>query len=121
MVYIIGHTRKEFLVDGILLPKSSYNEEELARGRKTVLTLQDEEWAKIKDVDMVQELLNQHHIEALSEAPADKFSTNTDLQAALRQSEEARVSLQKKYDALKAEALTTISGLQDEIKVLKGN
>lgn len=119
MVYIIGHTRKEFLVAGTLLPKMSYNEEELARGRKTVLTLSDDEWAKLREVDAVKELLAQHSIEALDEAPVDKFSTNSDLQAALQQSEDARVALQAKYEQLQEEALQTIQKLQDEIKQLK--
>ena len=119
MVYIIGHTRKEYVVGGILLPKKEYTDVELARGRKTVVSLTDEEWNKIKDTKHVQEMLEQHTIEALDTAPADKFSTNADLQEALNQSERVRTSLQRQYDELKTEAVTTIRGLQEEIQRLK--
>lgn len=120
MVFIIGHTRKEYVVGGVLFPKRSYNDAELARGRKTVISFSDEEWDKVKENDAVKELLAQGVIEALDIAPVDKFGSNTDLQDALRQSEVARVSLQTKYDDLKKEALETIRALQEEVRQLKG-
>ena len=126
MVYIIGLTRKEFLVGTTLFPKAEYNEEELARGRKTVLTLSDEDWGKLKEMPEVVDILAQGFISVLDEAPVDKFSLNSDLQAALQQSEAARVDLQQKYNVLKAEydklqteAVKTIQDLQDEIDILK--
>ena len=126
MVYIIGLTRKEFLVGDVLFPKAEYNEEELARGRKTVLTLSDEDWEKLKDKPEVADILAQGFFSVLDEAPVDKFSLNSDLQAALQQSEASRVDLQQKYNALKAEydklqteAVKTIQDLQDEIDILK--
>jgi len=115
MVYVIGHTQKEYFINGILIPKSAYNEEELVKGRKTVLPLSDEEWGKIKDHDMVKFLLSSGHIEVLDQAPADKFSTNADLQEALTRSEEARVRLQKEFDALKAESIATVQELQAKL------
>ncbi len=119
MVYIVGHTRKEFLIEGILLPKKAYNDDELARGRKTVLALDDAEWAKIKDTDTIAELSANGTISVLTEAPADKMSSTRDLQVALSASEAARVALQDKYNALEKEALETISGLQARVAELE--
>lgn len=122
MVYIIGLTRKEFLVGTTLFPKAEYNEEELARGRKTVLTLSDEDWGKLKEMPEVVDILAQGFISVLDEAPVDKFSLNSDLQAALQQSEASRVELQKKlselqkkYEELEAESIATIQKLQSDL------
>ena len=125
MVYIIGLTRKEFLVGTTLFPKAEYNEEELARGRKTVLTLSDEDWGKLKEMPEVVDILAQGFISVLDEAPVDKFSLNSDLQAALQQSEASRVELQKrlsdlqkKYEELEAESIATIQKLQADLDAL---
>lgn len=125
MVYIIGLTRKEFLVGTTLFPKAEYNEEELARGRKTVLTLSDEDWGKLKEMPEVVDILAQGFISVLDEAPVDKFSLNSDLQAALQQSEASRVELQKrlsdlqkKYEELEAESIVTIQKLQADLDAL---
>lgn len=125
MVYIIGLTRKEFLVGETLFPKAEYNEEELARGRKTVLTLSDEDWGKLKEMPEVVDILAQGFISVLDEAPVDKFSLNSDLQAALQQSEASRVELQKrlsdlqkKYEELEAESIVTIQKLQADLDAL---
>ena len=125
MVYIIGLTRKEFLVGTTLFPKAEYSEEELARGRKTVLTLSDEDWGKLKEMPEVVDILAQGFISVLDEAPVDKFSLNSDLQAALQQSEASRVELQKrlsdlqkKYEELEAESIATIQKLQADLDAL---
>ena len=125
MVYIIGLTRKEFLVGTTLFPKAEYNEEELARGRKTVLTLSDEDWGKLKEMPEVVDILAQGFISVLDEAPVDKFSLNSDLQAALQQSEASRVELQKrlsdlqkKYEELEVESIVTIQKLQADLDAL---
>lgn len=119
MVFIVGHTRKEYFVEGILLPKKEYNEIELAHGRKTVVPLDDAEWEKIKGIDFVKELLASGSISALDSIPVDKYSAG-DLQEALRKSEEQRLSLQEQLLALRKEAVETITSLQAEIRKLKG-
>lgn len=127
MVYIIGHTRKEYLVDDILFPKASYSDEELARGRKSVLALDESRWDLLKQNPLVKELLAEGSIEALDQAPADKFALNEDLQEALRVSEEARkllveenARLKKEYEALHKESIETIQMLQSKIVDLGG-
>jgi len=127
MIYVIGHTRREYLVDDILFPKAAYSDEELARGRKSVLALDESRWDLLKQNPLVKELLAEGAIEALDEAPADKFALNADLQEALRTSEEARkllveenARLKKEYEALHKESIETIQMLQNKIVELGG-
>jgi hypothetical protein len=114
MKYITGTHQQEYHIDGVILPKMKYSSEEKERrGRSEVLGLTDEQWDKLKDNKVIKELISNGHILITDTAPVSAYQETASLRKALQDSEEERKRLE-------SEAIETITALQEEIRILKG-
>ena len=68
--YIVGYTNLEFNVEGLLLPKKTYTQEEKARGKKDFLAVSEDDMKKLQANKVFNILLATKKIRVLDKLPS---------------------------------------------------
>lgn len=68
--YIVGYTNLEFNVEGLLLPKKTYTQEEKARGKKDFLAVSEDDMKKLQANKVFNTLLATKKIRVLDKLPS---------------------------------------------------
>ena len=68
--YIVGYTNLEFNVEGLLLPKKTYTQEEKARGKKDFLAVSEDDMKKLQANKVFNTLLATKKIRVLDNLPS---------------------------------------------------
>lgn len=68
--YIVGYTNLEFNVEGLLLPKKTYTQEEKARGKKDFLAVSEDDMKKLQANKVFNTLLDTKKIRVLDKLPS---------------------------------------------------
>lgn len=104
MVYLMGTKNREYVIEGLLIPKKEYNEREVELGKKTVVEIDDIVYAKLSTNAIFKQLVSLGDI-----LVRDKMPEGHETMPELRQ------KLLKQQDSSAAE----ISRLMEELKALK--
>lgn len=81
--YIVGYTNLEFNVEGLLLPKKTYTQEEKARGKKDFLAVSEDDMKKLQANKVFNTLLATKKIRVLDKLPSWAI-TGVEREAALQ-------------------------------------
>lgn len=129
MVYLLGTKNREYVIDGIVIPKKSYSEREIELGRKAVVGIDDIVYAKLSANSIFQSLVKNGDVlvrdrepegqETMSELRNKFNSTREESAQKIAELTAENDKLRKENDELKAEALAEIKKRDDQIKELK--
>ena len=123
--YIVGYTNLEFNVEGLLLPKKTYTQEEKARGKKDFLAVSEDDMKKLQANKVFNTLLATKKIRVLDKLPSwavTGVEREAALQAKISALETTSVTKENHEAALSAvtvEAQAVIDELRAEIAALK--
>jgi peptidoglycan hydrolase CwlO-like protein len=116
MKYITSTLNYEFLVGKTLIPKATYTREELAQGKRLILSLEDDEYKELLKNSVFKGMVDNGRLNVATKKPVDKM-TNAESQAALKELDAVKAAKQKAQKDL--EALVKVnSELDDKNKEL---
>jgi hypothetical protein len=137
MVYILGTRNREYNIEGILLPKKAYNEREIELGRKSVVEIDDVQYAKLSSNPIFQSLIKNGDILIRDKAPEGQETMPELRQKLLKSKEDSAqqiadlmteieqlkkgVAPSEDIEALKKEALAEIKKRDDRIVQLEAS
>jgi len=104
MVYLLGTTNREYVIDGVCLPKKSYNEREVELGKKTVIEIDDVMYSKLASNKIFQALTKSGDILVRDKAP---------------EGQETMPELRQKLIRNRDESAKKIADLEDVIRQLQ--
>lgn len=104
MVFLLGTTNKEYLLEGVLLPKKAYSDREVELGKKAVVKIDDLMYARLGANKIFQGLVKDGTILVRDKEPEGM---------------ESPAELRDKVRSVKDEAAATITKLTAEIQSLK--
>jgi hypothetical protein len=121
MKYVVGTTPYEYFADGVLFPKQLYSAEEIARGKKSVLKIEEDKLTELLlKYPPIKNLFELDHLVLLDELPVERQTVDEKL---TNTSEELELALLEKDEATKL--ADSLKAMADEAKAkadaLQGN
>lgn len=74
--YLTGTTNREYTFSGILLPKAAYSQEEVQRGKRSILPLTEEQYLVLIGNKIFKDLLARGVVQLHDQAPTELLSTH---------------------------------------------
>lgn len=126
MVYLVGCRNREYIIEGVEIPKKEYNEREIELGKRTVVPIDDVAYARVSANKIFQSLVKNGDI-IVRDRPPEGSETMAELRhklVAQQDDSASRISAlmeeldaarknsgvpQTEVDALKAEAIAEIN------------
>ena len=112
-MFLLSYTPYEYVIEGILIPKKGYTQEQLLKGKKEVIELTDEQVEVLKSNSLFNELLTAKKVRLMSSCPSWALSgeqrisqldaSNREKDAALKSKDDEIAALRAKLAALEEE------------------
>lgn len=125
----MSYSPYEYVIEGVLIPKKGYTQQELVGGKKEVIELSDVQLAQLKATPLFNELLTNKEVRLMKELPdwaqngeVRLAKADVKVKEAKDKAQEALNALTKEREAseeLKAEATSVISKKDKEIAELQ--
>ena len=96
MAYIISYLPREYVIEGIFIPRKGYSAEQLAMGKREAVTVTDAQLAALKNNSLFSYFLTEKKMRILDKAPTALLSGEERMAMLVKENAELKAAAKKK-------------------------
>lgn len=112
-MFLMSYTQFEYVIEGVLIPKKGYSQEQLRAGKKEVVELTSEQVELLKKNPLFSELLTNKQVRLMNTCPSWALSGEQRISKLEAENRASSKSLKSKDDE--------IAALKAKLAALEGN